>query len=50
MIKYAKEKTSVEIFGDIIKNEVQKNLSLKLKKIYPLSLCEIRIFKVEREK
>jgi hypothetical protein len=27
---------------------LQKPLSIKLKKIYPLSLCEIRVLKVER--
>jgi len=49
LIEYAKDKTSETIFKDIIKNQLQKTLSLKLKKIYPLSLCEIRILKVEKE-
>jgi ribosomal protein S3AE len=30
---------------DILKGKIQKDLSLKLKKIYPLSLCEIRVLK-----
>lgn len=35
-----------EIFTEIITNKIQKELSLKLKKIYPLALCEIRMFKI----
>lgn len=31
-----------EIFIDIIRGEIQKKLSKKLKKVYPLSFCEIR--------
>jgi hypothetical protein len=30
-----------------MKNQLQKFLSLKLKKIYPLSLCEIRFFAIK---
>ena len=39
-----------EIFSDIISNKLQKQLSLKLKKIYPLALCEIRIFNITKKK
>jgi len=49
LIKYSKTKTSEEIFEDILRNALQKPLSLKLKKVYPLSLCEIRVLKVEKE-
>lgn len=49
LIDYAKDKNSEKIFDDILKNQLQKSLSLKLKKIYPLSLCEIRILKIEKE-
>ena len=49
LIKYIKLKDSETIFEELIKNRLQKELSLKLKKIYPLSLCEIRILKVENE-
>ncbi len=45
--KYCEKRESKDIFGDILKNNLQKKLSLILKKIYPLSLCEIRILKVE---
>lgn len=44
---YVKDKTAEIIFDDVLKNKLQKILSLKLKKIYPLSLCEIRILDVE---
>ncbi len=49
LTNYVKDKKSDEIFNEIIKNQIQKSLSLKLKKIYPLSLCEIRIFQVENK-
>ncbi len=35
-----------EIFSEIMTNKLQKNLSLKVKKIYPLALCEIRWIEV----
>ncbi len=46
---YLKTRTSKEIFTEIMTNKAQKDLSLKLKKIYPLALCEIRFFKVLTE-
>jgi len=49
LIGYVKDKTSETLFDEVIKNQIQKPLSLKLKKIYPLALCEIRILKVEKE-
>jgi len=48
LISYAKGKSYDTIFQDLLKNQIQKTLSLRLKKIYPLSLCEIRILKVEK--
>ncbi len=45
---YVKSKTYQEVFSDIISNRLQKPLSLKLKKIYPLALCEIRVLKLEK--
>ncbi|MFH1801694.1 MAG: hypothetical protein ABH804_02590 [archaeon] len=50
LINYIKEKNSESIFEEIISNRLQKTLSLKLKKIYPLSLCEIRVLKVIENK
>ena len=49
LIEYSKNETSDQIFDDIIKNRLQKNISSKLKKIYPLSACEIRVLSVEKE-
>lgn len=50
LIEYAKDKTTKILFEELLKNQIQKPLSLKLKKVYPLSLCEIRILKVEPDK
>ena len=49
LISYVEKRGFEELFGEIISNRIQKQLSLKLKKIYPLSLCEIRVFRVEKE-
>lgn len=49
IINYTKNKTTETIFKEILKNQMQKELSLKLKKIYPLALCEIKIFKIEKD-
>lgn len=48
--KYIKDKSYNQIFDDILKNRLQKELSLKLKKVYPLSLCEIRVLEVNENK
>jgi len=48
LINYVKDKTSEELFDEILKNQIQKPLSLKLKKIYPLALCEIRVLEVKK--
>lgn len=47
--EYVKDKNAETIFEDILKNQFQKYLSLKLKKIYPLSACEIRILEVKKQ-
>lgn len=49
IISYVKTKTANSLFSEVLNNQLQKKLSLKLKKIYPLSLCEIKILKVEKE-
>lgn len=49
IINYVKDKDSETIFKEILRNQLQKPLSLSLKKVYPLSLCEIRQLKVEKE-
>ncbi|MGV8152414.1 MAG: hypothetical protein ACP5OG_04995 [Candidatus Nanoarchaeia archaeon] len=45
---YLAERTDEEIFAEIFSNRLQKPLSLKLKKTYPLSLCEIRVIEIVR--
>lgn len=39
-------RTANEIFSEMMTNKIQKELFLKLKKIYPLSLCEIRVAEI----
>jgi ribosomal protein S3AE len=48
LVEYVKTKDFETLFDEVLKNKIQKSLSLKLKKIYPLSLCEIRVLKVEK--
>jgi ribosomal protein S3AE len=48
IINYLKNKKTDVIYSDLLRNKIQKQLSLSLKKIYPLSLCEIRILDVEK--
>lgn len=43
---HVKIRTAEEVFSEITTNKLQKELSLKLKKIYPLALCEIRMIEV----
>ena len=47
LIKYSKTKAVEEIFQDVLIGKLQKILSSKLKKVYPLSVCEIRTIKVK---
>ena len=50
LINYAKDKKVSDVFEDVIRGDIQKYMSSNLKKVYPLSLCEIRILKVMKEK
>ena len=47
LTEHVKTQNVKTLFDEIMKNKLQKSLSLKLKKIYPLSLCEIRFFAIE---
>jgi ribosomal protein S3AE len=47
--RYIKDKTTERIFEEILKNKMQKELSMILKKIYPLSLCEIKSMEIEKD-
>ncbi len=49
LTEYVKDKPFEYLFDEIIKNQLQRQLSIKLKKIYPLSLCEIRVLEVENK-
>lgn len=42
-----KDKTFVEIFTDLLANKMQRTLSLKLKKVYPLAFFDIRDIFIE---
>lgn len=44
---YVKIRTAKELFSDIIANKIQKGLSTRLKKIYPLAMCEIRVLEIK---
>ncbi len=46
--EYAKNLTYEELFTDILRNKLQKEISLKAKKIYPLSAFEIRALQVKK--
>lgn len=50
ILNYIKNKKTEDIFKEILKKTFQRDLSLKLKKIYPLSFCDIRILRVEKPK
>ncbi len=50
IINQLKEKTSEELFEEVLKNRFQRQLGLELKKVYPLSACEIRILEVKPDK
>jgi ribosomal protein S3AE len=43
---YMTIKNTKEIFSELMTNKLQKNLSLKVKKVYPLAFCEIRWIEV----
>ena len=46
LVSYVQSRDVKELFSEIMTNKIQKVLALKLKKIYPLALCEIRWFEV----
>lgn len=47
---HIKTRDARELFTEIMTNKMQKELSMKLKEIYPLALCEIRAFEIVEEK
>lgn len=50
IIEYVKNKIFENLVLEIINNKLQKELMPKLKKIYPLGLCEIRFIGIEDSK
>jgi ribosomal protein S3AE len=42
IIEYSKDKNNERMFEEVLRGNIQKELSIRLKKIYPLSFCEIR--------
>lgn len=50
VMSYVKDKKHEEFFPDILSGKFQKSLSVKLKKVYPLSFCDIRDIYIEKEK
>jgi len=50
LLEYLKEKDFNEICNELIDGTLQKTLLPKLKKIYPLSFCDIRVFETKEIK
>lgn len=50
LIAHMKVRSTEELFSEITSNKLQRELSLKLKKVYPLALCEIRHIEIVPEK
>lgn len=48
LVDYLKTKTDYEVFDDMLSNQLQKALSIRLKKVYPLAVCEIRMFEIKK--
>ncbi len=48
IMAFCSDKGSEEVFDALISGGLQRELSMKLKKIYPLSFCEIRVCKFEK--
>ena len=47
ILKYVKEKNYIDLCNDILNKELQQTILLRLKKIYPLSFCEIRVIETK---
>ena len=47
ILEYTKTKTYMELAESILFGEMQKEMYPKLKKVYPLSLCEIRVLEIK---
>ncbi len=47
IIEYLKEKDYIETCNELLDGTLQKTLLPKLKKIYPLSFCDVRVFETK---
>jgi len=47
LLNYLKEKDFIEICNELLEGTLQKTMLPKLKKVYPLSFCDIRIFETK---
>jgi len=47
ILDYLKEKEFIEVCNEILDGTLQKAMLPKLKKVYPLSFCDIRIFETK---
>jgi ribosomal protein S3AE len=47
LLEYAKEKSYIELCNELLDGTFSRTLLPKLKKIYPLSFCDIRIFETK---
>ena len=47
LLNYLKEKTYYETCEEILEGSLQKTMLPKLKKVYPLALCDIRVFETK---
>jgi ribosomal protein S3AE len=47
ILEYTKTKTYLELAESVLFGELQKEIYPKLKKVYPLSLCEIRVLEIK---
>jgi len=50
ILEYTKNKTYIQVCNEIMDGTLQKTMLPKLKKIYPLSFCDIRIFETKELK
>jgi len=49
ILEYVKDRTNDDVFFSILSGNLQKEIAINLKKIYPLALSEIRIAKVKKQ-
>lgn len=47
LLEYVKDKTFMDLAIAILNNDLQKEMHPKLKKVYPLSMCEIRVLETK---